>query len=163
MDTNRYEFGSIYSRRKLMRLGCHLEIKKKCVLKSYKKWQPSVLKAKCTASASHSKYRRWVQIRLHLLCDILKITRDSRHQSRNQLKQSLHWFKFEAITQEPWEQCNLKESDTYHSANNFHADTVWMKTLIFHLWFPDSTAKNSSWEFRGSNAHFSCFQAKRIK
>ena len=44
--------------RKLMRLGCHLEIKKKCVLKSYKKRQPPVLKAKCTASVSHSKYRR---------------------------------------------------------------------------------------------------------
>ena len=43
--------------RKLMRLGCHLEKKKK-FLKSYKKRQPSVLKAKCTASASHSKYRR---------------------------------------------------------------------------------------------------------
>ena len=64
-----------------MRLGCHLEIKKKMC--------PEILKAKCTASASHSKYRRWVQIRLHLLCDILKIKRDSRHQSRNQLKQSL--------------------------------------------------------------------------
>ena len=38
----------------------------------------------------------------------------------------------------------LEESDTDHSANNFHVDTVWMKTLIFHLWFFDSTAKNST-------------------
>ena len=48
----------------------------------------------------------------------------------------------------------LEESDTDHSANNFHADTVWMKTLIFHLRFSDSTAKNSTQELRQQYSFF---------